>query len=223
MLVAIYGIAFELDWVLFFWRVWVLFAAAMGSGTGAGGARRTAVPSLEPASLSQMLGAYLATEPVPFDFDTYNLKKPSEAASGGGILKSLSFIRPWLLMCPSAQVPTKQLTDALDGLVYGGALARFSPSHMVWESFNPFDVKQRRYWCQKQSGKVVVLLYHLRRLRTSPVKLTQAKASLSQQAQAELDAILRLIEVPRTSQKQAPESFPLSSPFQPPKCNFPGE
>ena len=169
---------------------------------GPGGPHRRPAPVMEDGSIQNMLSGYLAQEGVPFSFDVYDKLKPSQAAIGSGLLHTLSWARRWLAVCPEAQLSSKQYTVALDTLVQGGALARFPSIHEVWERMNPFDPKQRRFWAQRQCGKCVVVLYHLRRLRTASVKFEQAVTSLTPNSRSQLEEVLKLIVVPPPKKNQ---------------------
>ena len=176
---------------------------------GPGGARRKPSPIIDPAELHTMLSAYISQETLPFFFDVYDQLKPSQAASGPGLLQTVSFMNRFLAICPECQLSTKQFSSTLEGLVQSGSMSRFAGAHQIWERLSPYDTKQRGFWCSKQTAKVVVILYHWRRLKTIPQKKVQAFSSLSKTNQTELELVLKKIVVP--SPKASETSLTLST------------
>ena len=162
----------------------------------AGGAYRKPLPTMDSELVHSTVAGYVANDACPFMFDVYNGLTPSQAANGPGLLKCMTFARRWIAAFPHAQVGSKQFSKVLESLVEGGAFARWAAGHPIWDSLNPFDNKQRTFWCSKQAGKAIVILYHLRRLKTTPVKRVQALASLSSSSKAQIQEVLDMIVVP---------------------------
>ena len=162
-----------------------------------GGPRRLPTPEIDPTKTREMIGLYLASDPQPFAWDVYNGLKPSQAASGPGLLRTLPFVRRWLPICPACQIQSKPFSQILDSLVQAGSLSRFVGGDPIWEGLSPYDSQQRFFWAQKQAAKAVVVLYHLRRLKTNSVKRAQALASLTSRNRADVEAVLAQIVVPK--------------------------
>ena len=168
-----------------------------------GGARRKPAQRVESTSLQEVLSAYLATDPLPFQFDAYNHLQPQQAASGQALLASFNFLHRWLRSFPDAQLVQKQFVSVLSTLVQTGALGRYPPGHRVWENIPVLlDAKQREWWAAKQGAKVTVMFYHLRRLKSNNEKLRQAKRLLDEKGRAELSALLAMVVVPKKSPKK---------------------
>ena len=167
---------------------------AMGGKTGSGGARKTPVPEVDPTVLQEVLSGYIMSEDVPFAWGAYGHLKTSKAVEGNSMAACVPFLTRLLKHCPHARVPARSFVSILDSMVQHGALSRFHLSHVIWESFQIMNSLQRRYWCEKQYTKLMVLLNHVRRIKSSPVKRAQALSSLPLESRNAITEMLKLVK-----------------------------
>ena len=144
----------------------------------------------------QVLGNYIVTSSHPFQFGPYDFLKPAQAASAIGLLNCLPFLELWLVKFPACQITSRKFSTILCALVESGAMCRFGPHHEVWAGCNPALAKPRVTWADLQTAKIIVILYHLRRLHFSSEKKQQCFRGLPADSTKALQKILDLIKIP---------------------------
>lgn len=128
----------------------------------------------------------------PFDFLCYNSMQIQKAVKAQALWELRDTLQLYVTTVSSAcYVPVKQFTDVLFGMAQTDAFKQFPGT--IWEGVNPCDAAQLHIWCTRCVNKLVVIMAHLRRIRTSEVKQIQAFRPLQQHERQDLTALLASI------------------------------
>ena len=157
---------------------------------GVGGAHKKPAPEIDPVKLHESMAKYLFTSPAPSQFGPYNGLKRAQAAHGRGLLHCKLFLDQYLMVSPEARPASKQMTTCLWGLVRSGAMSRFPVGHACWQGLSQLEGPPLKLWVDRQVGKIVVVLYHLRRVAMNALKRAQACRTLDDGEKAELHGLI---------------------------------
>ena len=126
-----------------------------------GGARRKPAAEVGVMTLQEFLTKYMMHSSSPFQFGVYNTLRRSQAAHGVGLLGCKEFLEMYLRVCPDGSVQSRTLANVLLGLVQTGIMARYPLNHPCWEGLqNITEGGSLKLWCDRQVGKVVIILNH---------------------------------------------------------------